>query len=82
MLTSFILIQEELMKQSVYRSYEELPLFLSAENVAKVLGISISGAYELMHEKSFPVLQIGHRKVIPKEQFRTWVEQSIGGGVV
>ena len=56
------------MKQSVYRSYEELPLFL--------------GAYELMHEKSFPVLQIGHRKVIPKEQFRTWVEQSIGGGVV
>ena len=70
------------MKQSVYKSYDELPLFLSAKNVAELLGISISSAYELMQEKSFPVLRIGHRKVIPKEQFRTWVEQSIGGGVV
>ena len=38
------------MKQSVYKAYEELPLFLNAETVAKVLGIAPSSSYELMHE--------------------------------
>ena len=28
------------MKQSVYKSYDELPLFLNSELVAKVLGVS------------------------------------------
>ncbi len=32
------------MKQSVYHSYDELPLFLSAKNVAELLGVSISSA--------------------------------------
>lgn len=39
------------MKESVYKSYDELPLFLNAETVAKLLGISPSSGYELMHEK-------------------------------
>ena len=42
------------MKESVYTAYEDLPLFLNAETVAKLLGISISSSYELMHEKGFP----------------------------
>ena len=67
------------MKQSVYRSYDELPLFLSAKNVAELLGVSISSTYELMQEQGFPVLKIGSRKVVPKEKFRAWVETSIGG---
>ena len=68
------------MKESVYKSYDELPLFLNAETVAKLLGISPSSAYELMHEKGFPVLKIGNRMVVPKEKFRAWVEQNVGGG--
>ena len=51
------------MKRSVYTNYDELPLFLNAEMVAKVLGISISSAYELMHETSFPALRVGSRRV-------------------
>lgn len=66
------------MKQSMYKSYDELPLFLNAETAAKLLGISISGMYELMHEKGFPVLKIGTRLVVPKEKFRAWVEQNVG----
>ena len=31
------------MKNSTYKSYDELPLFLNAETTAKLLGISISG---------------------------------------
>ena len=68
------------MRESVYKSYEDLPLFLNAATVAKVLGIAPSSAYELMHEKSFPVLKIGNRMVVPKEQFIRWVEQNTAGG--
>ena len=66
------------MKESIYKSYDELPLFLNAEMVAKLLGISPSSCYELMHEKGFPVLKIGSRMVVPKEKFRAWVEQNVG----
>ena len=68
------------MKISTYHSYDELPLFLNAELVAKVLGMSISSAYELMHEKDFPTLRVGSRMVVPKEKFIEWVEQHMKGG--
>ena len=62
------------MKQSIFKSYNELPLFLNAETVAKALGVATSTAYELMHEKDFPALKIGSRLLVPKEKFRLWVE--------
>lgn len=68
------------MKLSEYKSYDELPLFLNAAMVAKVLGVSPSSGYELMHEPSFPVLKVGSRMVVPKEKFIQWVEQHTGGG--
>ena len=69
------------MKESVYKSYEELPLYLNAETVAKVLGVAPSTTYELMHEEDFPTLKIGNRIVVPKEQFIAWVHQHTEGGV-
>ena len=68
------------MKTSEYKSYDELPLFLNAETVAKVLGVAPSSAYELMHEADFPVLKVGNRMVVPKEKFVEWVERHTGGG--
>ena len=68
------------MKESVYKSYEELPLFLNARIVAQVLGIAPSSAYELMHESNFPVLKIGSGMIVPKEKFIQWVAQNAGGG--
>ena len=67
------------MKISTYNNYEELPLFLNADLVSKVLGIAPSSAYELMHEKGFPSLRIGNRIVVPKEKFQQWVEEQMGG---
>lgn len=69
------------MKESVYKSYDELPLFLNADVVAKVLGIAPSTGYELMHEKDFPTLKIGNRILVPKEEFRQWVKDHITGGI-
>ena len=67
------------MKLSEYKSYDELPLFLNAAMMAKVLGVSPSSSYELMHETDFPVLRVGNRMVVPKEKFIQWVEKHTGG---
>ena len=67
------------MKVSNIRSYADLPLFLNAKLVAQVLGVSISTAYEVMHEPSFPTLRVGSRMVVPKEKFIRWVEEQSGG---
>ena len=68
------------MKESAYKNYDELPLFLNAATVAKVLGVSPSSGYELMHEPDFPMLKIGSRMVVPKEQFVEWVSRHTQGG--
>ncbi len=68
------------MKESKYKSYDDLPLFLNAELVSKVLGVSPSSGYELMHEAGFPVLKIGSRMVVPKEKFIQWAEKHTKGG--
>jgi len=64
------------MQESTFTNYDQLPLFLM---VAQVLGVSISSAYELMHETGFPALRIGSRIVVPKEEFRRWVDAQTGG---
>lgn len=67
------------MKMSNCKSYDDLPLFLNASLVAQVLGVSISTAYELMHEPGFPVLRVGSRMVVPKGKFIRWTEERSGG---
>ena len=61
------------MKYSDYKNYEDLPLFLNAELLAKVLGVAVSSAYELMHEKDFPSVRIGKRFVVPREDLKVWI---------
>ena len=67
------------MQESTFTNYDQLPLFLNANTVAQTLGVSISSAYELMHETEFPALRIGNRIVVPKEKFRQWVDAQTGG---
>ena len=67
------------MKLSVYKSYDDLPLFLNAKMVAQVLGVSISTAYELLNEPGFPTLCVGSRIRVPKERFIRWAEGQSGG---
>ena len=67
------------MKESTYKTYDDLPLFLNAATVSRVLGVSPASAYELMHEKDFPMLRVGSRIVVPKEKFIEWVGQHTKG---
>lgn len=68
------------MQESKYKSYDDLPLFLNAEMVSAVLGVSPSSGYELMHEPEFPTLRVGSRMVVSKEKFIQWVETHTKGG--
>lgn len=61
----------------VYTSLEQLPLALSAEDVAQVLGISRANAYILMHSKGFPTIQIGKRMTVPKDKLIEWINQRV-----
>ena len=57
------------MKKSTYKSYDKLPLFLNAEMVANVLGVSSTVCYEMMHSGKLPVLRIGSLLIVPKKNF-------------
>ena len=70
-----------LIEKSEYKSYDDLPLFLNSETVAKALGVSPLSGYELMYEPYFPELRIGNRMVVSKEQFIRWVKEHTGDGV-
>ena len=65
------------MKFSKYQNYEDLPLFLNAELLAKVLGVGVSSAYELMHEKGFPSVRIGKRFIVPRDDLKRWMEEQV-----
>ena len=60
-----------------YTSYEQLPLSLNAEDVARVLGISRANAYTLMHSKDFPTLTIGKRMVVPRDKLLAWMDDQM-----
>ncbi len=64
------------MRESKYKSYEDLPLMLSVAELTEVLGISRAGAYELARQKDFPTLKIGTRVVIPKDKLIEWVDKN------
>ena len=66
------------MPDTQYKNYDDLPIFLNAQMIAGILGVSPSSAYELLHEKGFPALRIGSRLVVPKEKFQQWVEENLG----
>ena len=59
--------------------YSELPTVLNAAQLAKTLGISRAGAYNLLASKGFPTLQIGNRKLVPKEKLIRWIDENTKG---
>ena len=67
------------MKESSYKSYDELPLMLNMKQLANLLGISDASAYELIQEEGFPALRIGKRIVVPKEELQNWISARTKG---
>jgi excisionase family DNA binding protein len=63
------------MNNIAYKTFDELPMFLSVSAVSKILGISQSSGYELMHEKDFPSIKIGSRILVPRDKLKIWLEE-------
>ena len=67
---------ESEMKKSMYKSKDELPMFLSVMDLADLLGISRASAYELVNEEEFPKLKIVQgRTIIPRDRLLEWLDE-------
>ena len=66
------------MKLPIYKSNDELPLAMNAKDVAGYMNISLTCAYTIMHSKKFPVIQIGRRLIVTRDNFLRWVNSSDG----
>lgn len=56
-----------------YKSYDELPLFLKANDVAKTLNVSLQNAYVIINRDDFPKFKIGKRIMICRARFFNWL---------
>ena len=64
------------MKKSIYKSKNELPMFLTVMDVANLLGISRASAYELVKQENFPKLKIVQgRTIIPRDRLFEWLDE-------
>lgn len=63
-----------------FSSFDDLPITISADEVAMVLGISRANAYSLMHTKGFPTIYLGRRMIVPKDKFIEWINQQVAVG--
>ena len=66
----------ESMKSSIIKTKDELPMFLTVMDMAALLGISRSSAYELAAEEGFPKLRfVPGRVIIPRDQLFEWLDE-------
>ena len=64
------------MKQSMFKSKDELPMFLTVMDIANLLDISHASAYELVREDNFPKLKIVQgRTIIPRDRLLEWLDE-------
>ena len=62
----------------MYKTKEEMPLFLTVMDVANLLGISRASAYELVRQENFPKLKIVQgRTIIPRDRLLEWLDEQI-----
>lgn len=64
------------MQKSIFKSKDELPMFLTVMDVANLLGISRASAYELVRQENFPKLKIVQgRTIIPRDRLLEWLDE-------
>ena len=63
------------------KSLADLPMYLSVDQLAALLGISRAGAYTYVHTDGFPLLRIGKRMLVPRDQLIAWLDAQAEGAV-
>ncbi len=59
-----------------FNSNDELPLTLTAKDVAGYLSISLTSGYNLMNSKGFPVLELGKQLRVKRDNFLNWLNNT------
>ncbi len=59
--------------------FENMPDVMDAKQLATVLHLSKSGAYNLLNDTDFPTLKIGGRKMVMKQDLIAWLKQHTNG---
>jgi len=62
------------------KAIKEQDLVLRVIDIADILGISKSSAYQLVRQKDFPKVRIGKRIIIPRDNFFSWLNRQAQGG--
>lgn len=61
-------------------SRQDSPLALTVKDVAHELQVSEWQVYELIRQGQLPYVQIGRRKIVPRQALIRWLERSVQGG--
>ena len=56
------------------KSFADLPVYLSVDQLAALLGISRAGAYTYVHTDGFPLIRIGKRMLVPRDKLIAWLD--------
>ena len=60
-----------------YKTFDEMPMFISIPEAATLLGISNPCLYGIIkRDSTFPILNLGRRKVVPTEQLKAWIDKN------
>ncbi len=58
------------------KDYDDLPLVLDVRHIQCIMGISRTGAYELVRRPGFPAFRSGRLIKVSKKAFFEWMEKS------
>lgn len=50
-----------------------LPITLTVPEIAEILRINKTKAYELTHQEDFPSIKVGKRIIVPRDPFLQWL---------
>lgn len=57
------------------KNIDDYPTILTATDLSEILRVSKPTAYELMEQKTFPLIKIGRSKRVLKDEFFQWLIQ-------
>ncbi|MFJ5751615.1 helix-turn-helix domain-containing protein [Peribacillus frigoritolerans] len=59
----------------MHKNIEDYPMILTAVHLSEILIVSKPTAYELMEQKSFPLIKLGRSKRVLRDEFFNWLTQ-------
>ncbi|MFV0518478.1 MAG: helix-turn-helix domain-containing protein [Aminipila sp.] len=59
----------------MYKTFDDLPLYLTIKDLQKIFGIGQVQAYELAHSEGFPAMKVGGAIRIMKPLLIEWIKK-------